>query len=80
MNGDHGLALIVLAIRGIVRKIEIERGKEIEGEDMTRGIGTVGERDARIVDMIGGIGDTQSAVTRDLSEARLLTPAATEMW
>ena len=79
MNGDQGLALVVFVIRGIVRKIEIERGKEIKGEDMTRGIGTVGERDARIVDMIGGIGDTLRAVKQDLSEARLLTPAATEM-
>ena len=51
MNGDQGLVLIVLAIQ----EIEIERGKEIEGEDMTRGMGTVEERDARMVDMIGGI-------------------------
>ena len=45
MNGDQGLALIVLAMKEIVR--------EIEGGNMMKGIGVIGERerDAKIVDM-----------------------------
>ena len=37
MNGDQGLAPIVLAMQEIVR--EIERGKEIEGGNMMKEIG-----------------------------------------
>ena len=57
MNGGQGLALIVLEMQEIVR--------EIEGGSMMNGLGVIGERerDAKIVDMGGGIGDTQSAVT-----------------
>ena len=51
MNGDQGLALIVLAMQEMVR--EIERGKEIEGGNMMEEIGVIGERerDATIVDI-----------------------------
>ena len=43
MNGDQGLALIVLAMEEMAR--EIERGKEIEGGNMMEEIGVIGERE-----------------------------------
>ena len=51
MNGDQGLALIVLAMQEMVR--EIERGKEMEGGNIMEEIGVIGERerDATIVDI-----------------------------